>query len=179
MGIQTTSICRNCHEEFHPHRKGATACSFKCQVAQWHQGLTEIEATECAYCGDPATDEDHIPPRSAVHALQATGIRLLMHTVPSCSECNSAILNRRALWTFAERVSYVADALPVRLASALSCQDWDDDELEELGYSLRQRVEAAVYRKRWAQARCLYAEQTAAWANALDRLGLAGGWTDE
>ena len=102
-----------------------------------------------------------------------------MHTVPSCSECNSAILNRRALWTFAERVSYVADALPVRLASALSCQDWDDDELEELGYSLRQRVEAAVYRKRWAQARCLYAEQTAAWANALDRLGLAGGWTDE
>ncbi len=171
MGRRTTAICRECHAEFKVWRQGATTCSFKCQLTQWGADLKQIERARCAYCGDPATDEDHIPPRSAVASLRTANIRVFMHTVPSCAECNSAILNRRALWTFAERAAYVADALPQRLAKALACPDWDDEDLEELGPTLRQHVEMSVYRRRWAQDRCDFAEATAITANQWASFG--------
>lgn len=61
--------------------------------------LREVHLPQCAYCGDPATTKDHVPPR----AFRPQSIL----TVPACVMCNSKILGDKALMTVEVRKAYV------------------------------------------------------------------------
>jgi len=90
-----------------------------------------IDGPYCVYCGDFFSEMDHYPP--ATETRQGV-------LIPSCNECNSILSNLR-FERFEDRVKYVKKKLKSRYKKALETPEWSEEELSELGQSLR---EAAV-----------------------------------
>ncbi len=97
----------------------------------------------CAYCGDRATDVEHVIPRS-------TGLPTF--TVPACKDCNS-IAGDRVFGCFEEKAEYVKTTLKIKHQKILRVPEWDKDELREVSYSLRKSIIAAQARRDWVQQR--------------------------
>ena len=90
-----------------------------------------------------------------MHALgighfERAGIRLWI--VPACMECNNA-MNKIDADTVRERKKAAKTWLRKRYARYLSCGNWTDDEMEQLGYNLRQIVESGANIKEWVKRR--------------------------
>lgn len=88
--------------------------------------------SECTYCGETATESDHVTP----HNGQAES------GIPCCRECNSLLSN-----FFAYRVSHKAELVGIRLEQryrkVLDQPGWGDEELTaSLEPSMRQYVRA-------------------------------------
>jgi ethanolamine ammonia-lyase small subunit len=96
-----------------------------------------MEGYQCYYCGDTANTKDHIPPKSAVEALGSKEYRRFT-LVRACLWCNSK-LGAKQLLTLKERKAYIKDALHKELDRMSS--PWTEEELESLGFVLRQLVE--------------------------------------
>lgn len=102
----------------------------------------------CIYCGLPATGIDHIPPRAMRHKLQDLGEYVgTWIEVPSCSWCNST-LNDLALLTITDRKLYIKQRIRAKYKRILSSVDWTDEQLEELGYSLKSKIKATMSKKK-------------------------------
>jgi hypothetical protein len=103
----------------------------------------------CVYCGVLADSIDHVVPRHLLGRAEAAGLDLsrLMRmkdwTVSACCECNS-ILGGRIFRSMAERRKAAQDGLRKKYRSALSTPDWSEDELDTLGYRMRQKVVSAI-----------------------------------
>lgn len=105
-----------------------------------------LKNKNCCYCGQPATCHDHITP---ISYTRKTGKRKTSrehneehrrkYTVGSCQECNSLLSNYHLL-TISERASYLADRLAQRYKKTLEMPFWSEEELQELGKSLRTTV---------------------------------------
>jgi hypothetical protein len=106
----------------------------------------------CAYCGDPATESDHVVPishlaRLAAPRLDHPDLKRGLVVVPACRPCNVMLRSFVAFSVDAKR-----DELKRRLRSKyrrlLGAVEWDQDELDELGPSLRGWVAALDDRAR-------------------------------
>lgn len=106
--------------------------------------LDLIDVEPCFYCGLPADTQDHVIPQSKLGDLEALGIKTMWSQrtwdVPACLECNSA-LGDRLFRNINERKRWVKNWLRRRYAKYLKMPQWTEDELRELGYSLRQNVQ--------------------------------------
>lgn len=91
----------------------------------------------CIYCGDPATDRDHVIPV----AWKAAPRHYDCHTVPSCADCNQKILRDRLIFTVEERAEFVLKELSKRLAKVLD--GWSGEGLSPEVADLAIRVEHA------------------------------------
>lgn len=112
----------------------------------------------CTYCGNPADTRDHVTPWSwnSTYRRRAKAGKLGRgQKVPACGDCNN-LLNDVPIFTVEGRRAYVAE----RLAKEAKKQapDWSDDELEELGPSLRRRVKARLAKRKLTQMRWNYAK---------------------
>lgn len=97
----------------------------------------ELYIRPCVYCGMPADTVDHVPPRHMRVQIQALGlVGIQEREVPACRECNSA-LGARPLLTVTERRDYMKDFIRRRYKSVLRMKDFTEEELLELGESLR------------------------------------------
>lgn len=117
-----------------------------------------VELTVCVYCGVASDSIDHVVPqhllaRAGELELDLSGImRMAQWTVPSCRECN-AILGGRLYATLAERRKAAHDGLRRKYATYLRTPDWDEDELAEMGESMRQFIRAGMGIRNWVRAR--------------------------
>jgi hypothetical protein len=105
--------------------------------------IRSVEGLECVYCGDVAKDRDHVVPQSLVAEESKT-----WHSdrvVPACHDCNGALHNK-VLLTIAERASWLAKRLK-RKYDKLSIKAWTEDELQELGPTLRAFVKSQESRR--------------------------------
>ena len=104
----------------------------------------------CTYCGDAATDRDHLIPQS--HS--ATGVSSFARHlwVWACGECN-ILLSDRPLFTVEERGAFLLNRIPERYEKLLNSPVWDDDEIDELGPSLRNTIIEGERKKRWVADR--------------------------
>jgi len=97
----------------------------------------EIASTAgaCTYCGEPATENDHLLP------LPWTGkaARRSTKKVPACRECNGR-LSDLFLPTVEERAAHLFQVLAEEHLDELGKPDWSPRELEALGDRLRQAV---------------------------------------
>lgn len=123
-----------------------------------------LDVTACYYCGEPADTVDHARPQSLDRALRTMDVadRALVigrqprrDLVPACRDCN-CVLGKLWFATLEERRNYVKRRLRERNARLLSAPVWEQDEIEELGPTLKttivsqQRRKAAVERRlRW------------------------------
>ena len=132
------STCAYCEREF-ASRGNQRFCSDKCRFQAWAKGQ---DCDRCYYCGLPADTIDHVPPRAYRNfILQQPELakRYKFVEVRACLECNST-LGAKALWNLTERKEYIKKYLKRRYGKE-RWVDWDEEELEELGYSLRTKVE--------------------------------------
>lgn len=111
----------------------------------------------CIYCGEPATERDHVIPVK----FSRRGPRLskrcysLGPLVDACRDCNMC-LGARCLFTVAERRAYVYSCLHRKLKSALRCRMTFAD-LEGLGDSLRSRLAVKIEDRERAERRIAFA----------------------
>jgi 5-methylcytosine-specific restriction endonuclease McrA len=83
----------------------------------------------CVYCGEPATDREHVIPRSLGG----------FWTVPACKDCN-ALAGASLQPSLADRRRHIAAKLRRKYAKVLRMPEWDREELDELGAGLRTAV---------------------------------------
>lgn len=122
---------------------GLTTRTYRCGVCTlreaWRRDVRSLAGTieylrdrcMCAYCGESATDREHVVPRS----LGGT------YTVPACGECN--LLAGTGLdASLAARRRRIRQAFERRYRRVLRCPEWDREELAEMGCGMRQAIEA-------------------------------------
>lgn len=104
----------------------------------------------CVYCGEDAETIDHIYPISQLAKLANALGNIsdlspdtldLLRLVPACISCNSW-LSARLFIGVRERRSHIASKLLHRMhkISGGNISDWNDSDLEEIGYSLRSAI---------------------------------------
>lgn len=105
--------------------------------------------TNCIYCGELATEKDHV---MAVHYVQGIELwrseiykKFLPHgfcLVPSCISCNS-IAGGRGFTNILIKRAYIQKKLRKKYRKQLEAQAWEERELREIeGYVLRTGVRA-------------------------------------
>lgn len=122
----------------------------------------------CVYCGEPATDQDHVLPRVFRRMVEAVGMmytRDLPDTVWACHECN-LIAGANVFHTFEEKRTYIQRRLYAKYKDLLECSDWTDIDYSSCGYILRtyiktQQVKVKALRRRLAYTALIYETEKA------------------
>ena len=96
-----------------------------------------IRGDWCIYCGELATTDEHFPPSTL------TPIGLIL---PACLECN-CLASTHFATDFDERCQFVKERLRTKYSRILKTPDWDQDEIDNLGYSIKTTV------KKWQSLR--------------------------
>jgi len=128
-----------------------------------------MELEPCYYCGLPATGIDHVIPQALLREFlffQGEGLDypsdVKFYRVPSCKQCNSA-LGSRMFRTMADRRQAVKDYLQRKYAKLLRSPDWSEDEMAELGKTLRSHIRGRMALKTLVRQRI-------AWPRRLNSL---------
>jgi hypothetical protein len=92
----------------------------------------------CTYCGAwDGNNRDHIVPVSYnYNGRKASTYR---NTVPCCQECN-VLLSNRLYFSLPSRAAYLLGTYERRYKKLLKQPDWSDEEIEELGPSMRTSI---------------------------------------
>ena len=118
---------------------------FSAKVEYTLSGMT-WKAIPCAYCGDPATHEDHVFPIAALKKLYASGRqfpdREVLKIVPACAECN-LLASDNVFYTFDGKKGYVKEKLYRRYRRYINIVTWEDNEIEELKGELKRYISAS------------------------------------
>lgn len=137
-----TRACNHCGEEFRTNITQRVFCSDYCRVT-YHR---EHKMT-CWYCGWIATEKDHMFPQKFGDGAGGT--------VPSCKECNH-IMSVRHPYDVKARMEYLVEKLVERYQLDKNLPNWTEDELNNLGSSLRAMVEAKTHARKRAYERVLH-----------------------
>lgn len=117
-------------------------------------GDLEFQFTPCAYCGYPATDTEHVTPKS----LSATAHELgIMHygqqyTVPSCRECNS-IAGKKLFICVTEKRAYIQKRLAGKYKKLLRLPDWTEGDMDGMADNLKGMIRRSMAHKRMIERR--------------------------
>lgn len=114
-----------------------------------YPGFVFGDGRQCAYCGDPAQDRDHVFPVSFMTTTDRSVHRRLKELGPqtySCKQCN-AWLSNRYFDTFRDRCVAVYDTLINRAGDESA--HWEEQELKRLGYGLQSFVRQHQARRAW------------------------------
>ena len=112
----------------------------------------------CIYCGEASQCLDHVIPYSYTSAISykyRNGGSDPGFRVPACTQCN-CILGDRIFRNLVERKEYIHKRLFVRLRKYVSCEKWEDHEIEGLGRNLRSTIEIGEAKADIAEDRLNY-----------------------
>jgi hypothetical protein len=102
----------------------------------------------CYYCGQPGDSIDHVIPQYVLRQLAALAdvnitkdiLRQRALKVWACRECN-CLAGASLQDSLVERKQFIKEKLKKRYKKIIELPKWDDDELSEMGYFLRQYIE--------------------------------------
>lgn len=115
------------------------------------------DAGVCTYCGEPADNLDHVIPLSFLESARRKRRKGSYPGVKTfaCGQCNRS-LGSRHFESFSERLAFANKGIRKRYAKELSAPAWAEEDLEELGPSLRKwiglmdcRTQVAKWRVGW------------------------------
>lgn len=146
-----------------------TSSRYRKKLVQLHNHKYERHYTPegfyCFYCGDPADTLDHVPSLSSIDTMDyqyRKRHRIPAITVACCSACNGATSSRR-LDTVQDRLLYL-ESFYQRIFEK-SSKTWSQDEIDELGPSLKnfvkssqERLQRYVHKIRGIQRRFILVE---------------------
>lgn len=149
MGTGAFKNCRHCTKRFEVSRDWQLFCGDLCRQ-RWNY----IEDGFCFYCGQASRiSRDHIHPVCArtENKRKFAG----QETVYSCSECNST-LGGKVFGDIIHRVQWLMECYYEKYKLNKGAVGWDDEELEELGPSLRQKIKHMLKERQGAERRVSY-----------------------
>lgn len=117
-----------------------------------------VIGTPCVYCGEYASEREHVIPYSWMQNQKRTmGIVENFWTwiVPSCGECNRTA-QAMLFGTVKQKRRYLQERIKAKYSESFVHEAWSDEEIEELGPSLRQYVGAIQAREETARLRASY-----------------------
>ena len=116
----------------------------------------------CYYCGSSNPDTlDHTipvsyyssePVRKSRANVSAVRSKSPVPVVDACGECNRTISNK-LIMDVRERASYLKEKYLKKYNRLLKSPNWDEEDLEDLGWSLRSTVENNIQLKENMQNR--------------------------
>lgn len=95
---------------------------------------------KCMYCGDPASEKEHVYPQSI--------FRNNTPIVWACQECNG-IAGARVFESIEEKREFIKRELRKKYAFLFRVPEWDEEEIAELGIGMRSWVLSARRAKEW------------------------------
>lgn len=118
-------------------------------------------------------ERDHVVPHSWNHISQRRRTFKEEEIVPACRECN-ATLSDHHLFTIQSRAAYLLGVYQRRYKKLLKWIDnWTEEEIAELGYSLQISVERTRRDAEEVHRRLAYLETVANRINKTDELAHA------
>lgn len=115
-----------------------------------------VTGSACVYCGELATDREHVIPywfvSGLISARHGDAEGLWTWVVPSCSECNS-IGGPLLFVTPAQKRKHIRERLAAKYSSEINGASWSDEDFEDMGPGLRQFVQASQARAEILRAR--------------------------
>lgn len=115
-----------------------------------------LSGTVCVYCGNDAEVSDHFMPVSVAARYEVDPKLKLL--VPACAECNG-IAHAKIFFTIGAKRRHIQARLREIYSKELAMPEWDREDLEELGWTLRQMVikrlrtkERTLLRVKWRNA---------------------------
>lgn len=102
-------------------------------------------ARHCIYCGETATALDHVYPKALSQRLDLTresvfrALKRALVVVPTCTQCNS-IAGATPFLSPLEKRKFIQKSLRKKLAKQLKVVVWDEEEIDELGKTLRTKI---------------------------------------
>lgn len=110
----------------------------------------------CAYCGDHATQWDHVVPQTFLTVSETR--TFTSGVVPCCQQCNGHLSNM-VFESLDERLDYVGWRVKRKHKKIIESPDWSDAEIKELGPGLRRSVKNMADQKRLVANRLRYLER--------------------
>ena len=92
----------------------------------------------CSYCGfSEGIERDHVVPSSYLREKRKFEGDW---TVPACGECNNT-LGASIVFTVPERAAFILEKYERKYHDLIKSRIWENEELEELGYTFRTYIE--------------------------------------
>ena len=116
---------------------------------------------DCVYCGEKATELDHVMPLDVGSKLATTAEETIdalgqgLSLVPSCSECNR-IAGAEPFDLIRDKREYVQNKIRKKYAKYLNQVHWEDWEIDELGPNMKQEVTRSLKLKKITQLRITF-----------------------
>lgn len=121
----------------------------------------DISQYDCVYCGMDAIARDHLRPFSYDNirtTRSESNYKDLTNIIPACTDCNN-MLSNMMFKSIADKAEYIARRLSVRFKKVLASPDWTEEDLSELGHSLKSYVKKTQNKKKLVQARIAFAKE--------------------
>jgi len=146
-----TRKCKECTKHFDVSRNWQVFCSSLCRLR-----FNKRNSDSCFYCGisNKKLTKDHVRPHANRTVSQKRYFRNVEY-ICSCQECNST-LNSNEWSDISGRFSYLIEIYIKKYKLYKPCIDWDDEELDELKYSLKRRIKNKLAKRRKNEERVWY-----------------------
>ena len=148
--------CRQCGARFRATTIRRLFCSDTCKTR--HNRETRLL---CFYCGELANSIDHITPHSTLYSSDQARKYKNWDTVNCCIQCNTLIGDAYP-YDFIARIKYLMGRIKEKHQLDKIVPEWADEELAELGYSLKQAIVGKMRRRQVGIQQVLHA-QARAW----------------
>lgn len=139
------AVNRNCHycgTRFETSNTRRLFCKDACKTR-----YNREHRLTCFYCGELATSKDHIYPQ-----LFGDGNG---DTVNACTECNSTMQAVHE-HSIENRVAFLYKRYVKKYQLDKQIPEWDDEELNELGYTLRSAIQSKIMQRQRALERAIH-----------------------
>jgi len=115
--------------------------------------------SRCVYCGSSKNIEnDHLIPYSFTHIKTRKRLNNSKKgTVPACRNCNRMLHNKFFI-TVSDRAAYLLPKYNKKYNKLSRLPEWTEEELSELGRTLRSAIENGIREKEDLSLRCRHVE---------------------
>ena len=122
--------------------------------------LLETPKDVCVYCGDQASENDHLIPFSMLTSQTRKGENWGGLMSRSCPSCNRVLSNQYFV-TLDRRVAFVSRKISKQLKKIKCSSGWTQREISELSDSLKHLIEAKIRAKQDSERRVLWSKTPA------------------
>lgn len=138
-------FCKECEDNFEVSRDWQIFCSANCRM-RYNKRYRET----CFYCGQYGNHREHVNPQSFSDKHWFSHIEYVF----ACAECNVALSSR--LLMLDGRLKFLIDYYTNKFSLNKPVIGWGEDEIHELGPSLRRRIKKGLTMRRAAEDRVVY-----------------------
>lgn len=146
-GSERCLQCRRYDNSEVPDRLGLASFEYRTKVAM-HD--VRQDGVLCVYCGGLAEQRDHLLPRS----WTGDGVRRVVPTVPSCSDCNRRLSDYPEP-VIAARAHLLAERIQRKHGKSLAIPDREEEYFLEFGEKMRQTQMARQFERQIVRARLI------------------------